>query len=77
MKTKKYNPSKLELDFAKALTSLKSQINDFIEGNEIVKVNTNSDIDNPDLLFKLKDIDGDKHEVVVKIIQRADHIVNK
>lgn len=77
MITKTYNPSKLELDFANAIKSLKDKINDSIEGNEVVDVTFNEDQDNPDLVFRLQDSDGDKHEVVVRLIQRADDLVNQ
>jgi hypothetical protein len=77
MITKTYNPSRLELDFARAIKALKGNINPYIEGNEIVDIKFNEDQDNPDLIFKLKDSDGDKHEVVVRLIQRADDLVNR
>jgi hypothetical protein len=43
----------------------------------VVNIRFNEDQDNPDLIFELKDADGDKHEVVVRLIQRADDLVNR
>ena len=71
MKTKLYNPSSLEIEFAKTLLELKDKIGEKLSSNiDCVIVDINKD--NPDLLFELTDEDGDRHEVIIKIIQRAD-----
>ena len=72
MKTTIYNPSAIEIEMAEILTQLKDQISNRMGSNNIVSVTANTDQDNPDLLFVLKDTEGDKHEVVLRIIQRAD-----
>ena len=77
MITKKYNPSTLEVEFAKAIKELSSEISGRLTNNKVVDIKFNEDQDNPDLIFKLEDTDGDKHEVVVRLIQRADDLVNR
>lgn len=72
METQRYNPSPLEVEFAKAITELQQQIQDRLKDNAIVKVNTNMEVDNPQVNFTLQDKDGDNHEIVIKIIQRID-----
>lgn len=76
MITTYYNPSKLEVDFAKAFKDLTPQLEDKLqEGEQVVDIKSVHDADNPMVIFKLKDKEGDFHEVVVQIIQRPDHIV--
>lgn len=72
MKTKEYNPSKLEVHFAQAVEDLKEQIQEKLPGNEIVKVENRITEDNPMVKFFLTDEDKDPHEVVFKIIQTPD-----
>ena len=72
MQTKQYNPSKLELEFAKALTKLSSEIEKHLPGNKIVNISTDEQLDNPAVRIHLEDTDGDQHELVIKIIQKAD-----
>ena len=72
MKTKEYNPSKLEVQFARAIEDLKDQLQEKLSGNEIVKVENKISEDNPMVKFYLKDGDSDPHEVVFKIIQTPD-----
>jgi hypothetical protein len=72
MKTIIYNPSKLEQDIALAIESLKGEIGKKLIGHEIVEIENKIDEDNPFLVMKIADEDGDLHEVVVKIIQRPD-----
>ena len=72
MKTISYNPSSIELEFADAILKLRSEINENINSNRILEIKKNDDEDNPSLVFYLEDHDGDKHEVVMKVIQRAD-----
>lgn len=72
MKTENYNPSQIEVEMAYALIELKKQIEGFLTTNKIKKIENKIKNDNPMLLFHLEDEDGDVHELVVKLIQRAD-----
>ncbi|WP_439882358.1 hypothetical protein ACSX1A_04160 [Pontibacter sp. MBLB2868] len=76
MRTRYYNPSKLEVSFAKAFEDLSPQLEDKLdEGEQVVDIESVHNADNPMVIFKLKDKEGDLHEVVVQIIQRPDTIV--
>jgi hypothetical protein len=76
MRTTHYNPSKLEVDFAKAFKDLTPQLETKLnEGERVIDIKSEFDIDNPMVIYKLEDKEGDVHEVVVQIIQRPDHIV--
>jgi len=76
MRTTYYNPSKLEVDFAKAFKDLAPQLeNKLRQGEQVIDIESIHDVDNPLVIFKLKDKEGDLHEVVVQIIQRPDSIV--
>lgn len=76
MRTTYYNPSKLEVDFAKALEDLTPQLERKLdEGEQVIDIESVHDADNPLVIFKLKDQEGDLHEVVVQIIQRPDSMV--
>ena len=72
MKTKAYNPSQLEVELSTALTELKGEIEKYLTDNKVVEIENRDHQDNPMLIFHLEDKDGDKHEMVVKVIQRAD-----
>ena len=72
MKTKIYNPSQLEVQFANAIVKLKDQLERELNGCKILEVENKINADNPMLLFHLQDEDGDKHDLVVKLIQRPD-----
>lgn len=72
MKTKSYNPSQLEVDFSRALTALKDEIEKHLSGNKIINIDDRQNQDNPMVLIKTEDEDGDQHELVIKIIQRPD-----
>ena len=77
MRTTFYNPSKLEVDFAKAFKDLTPQLENKLKaGERVVSTKSIHDIDNPMIIYKLKDKEGDVHEVVVQIIQRPDQIVS-
>lgn len=75
MKTEYYNPSKLELDLAKAITALAPHLSDHLPETEIITIQPSYSSDNLFLVFKLKDADGDLHEVVLQLIQRPDALV--
>lgn len=76
MRTRFYNPSKLEVNFAKAVEDLTPQLEDKLdEGERVIGIESIHDTDNPMVIFKLEDKEGDLHEVVLQIIQRPDNIV--
>ena len=72
MKTIKYNPSTLEMDFANALVALHQDIGKFLQDNQITKINPELDKENPTITFHLMDKDGDRHEMVVRVYQVPD-----
>ncbi|MFP4091948.1 MAG: hypothetical protein ACLFUB_11420 [Cyclobacteriaceae bacterium] len=72
METKYYNPSPLEVEMAKAIESLKGPIEEHLSNNKIVEIKSNTTTDNPQLNIYVEDSDGDRHEIVIKIIQRID-----
>ena len=72
MKTLDYNPSPIEVSFAKALIELQPEIDKRLDRNQIIKIENKISADNPMIKFFLLDEDGDPHEVVVKIIQTPD-----
>ncbi|AKD04414.1 hypothetical protein PKOR_16630 [Pontibacter korlensis] len=76
MRTRFYNPSKLEVNFAKAIRELTEQVETKLdEGERVIDTKSIHDADNPMVIFKLEDKEGDLHEVVVQVIQRPDSIV--
>ncbi len=72
MKTEHYNPSQLEVEVSYGLTELASELEKYLTHNKVVKVENKIKEDNPMLVFRMVDSDGDPHEVVVKVIQRPD-----
>jgi len=76
MITKDYNPSPLEVRFAEILCDLKEEINQRLVNFEVFKIENNTKLDNPTIDVFLKDEDGDKHEIVMKIIQKPDNSIN-
>jgi len=75
MKTRHYNPSTLEVEFAKAFHELSPQLEKKIKQTQVVDVKADHTLDNPQLTYRLKDKEGDLHEIVVQIIQRPDNTV--
>ena len=75
MKTSNYNPSIFEVQLASAIKACKDQIEQKL-GNDsrILEIDDRIQRDNPMVIFQLEDKDGDRHEVVVKIIQRPDKL---
>ena len=73
MKTANYNPSKLEVELAKAIAGLQTELSKGLESNTITSIVDSTNQDNPRLLVKTQDVDGDPHEVVIRIIQRPDN----
>lgn len=76
MRTTYYNPSTLEVKFAQALEELTPQLEKKLnEGERVIDIESVLDADNPMVIYRLEDKEGDEHEVVVQIIQRPDHII--
>lgn len=75
MKTLHYNPSTLEVNFAKAFYELSPHLETRLDQAQVVAIQADNDMDNPQLTFRLKDSEGDLHEIIVQIIQRPDHLV--
>ena len=72
MKTQSYNPSPLEVSFAQAIAALQEQIAQKLPNLDLVALQSDTAVDNPVLRFHLQDSDGDRHEIVVQVIQRID-----
>lgn len=74
MKTNNYNPSVFEVNLASAIHACKDEIQKKLQENnmKIIDSSERMERDNPLLTFHLEDGDGDKHEVVIKVIQRPD-----
>jgi hypothetical protein len=72
MRTMSYNPSILEIQFAEALLSLKTDLEQKMPGVTIERIENKLDQDNPLVFLHLLDVDGDPHEMVIKVIQRPD-----
>lgn len=72
MQTERYNPSPLEVQMAEALEKLSKQIEEHLPKNKILEIKSNTKADNPQLNVFLEDEDGDRHEIVIKVIQRID-----
>ena len=72
MKTTSYNPSPLEVEFSNIIESLKLEINAKLNNRTIESFEHRLDMDNPTLKIFIKDDDGDKHCLVIKLIQKPD-----
>lgn len=72
MITQNYNPSPIEVRFVEVLSELKDEINNKLVNFDVLKIENNTQLDNPTIAFYLKDNDGDEHEIVLKIIQKPD-----
>lgn len=73
MRTTSYNPSEIEVEFATIIESLTDTINDKLSQKKILSVENNLNLDNPILKVYLLDDDGDKHTLIVKLIQKPDN----
>ena len=73
MKTTSYNPSEIEVEFATVIESLKDTISDKLSQKKILSVENHLNMDNPILKVYLIDDDGDKHTLVLKLIQKPDN----
>lgn len=75
MRTRQFNPSTLEVALAEAFSKSISVISkDLPQGTKITDVKTNSNLDNPQVVYTIQDADGDTHEVVISIIQRLEFV---
>jgi hypothetical protein len=74
MKTKIYNPSPLEIEFVNVIESLRLDINKKLQNSEIESFEHKLELDNPILKANIVDEDGDKHTLVLQIIQKPDEI---
>jgi hypothetical protein len=74
MITQQYNPSQLEVEFAKAIKELAPEIESKLSQFKIIDVEDKIKADNPMVRIKLSDKDKDIHEVVLKIIQKPDQM---
>lgn len=74
MITKDYNPSPIEVRFVEVLCELKEEINKKLANYDVYKIENNTQLDNPTIDFYLKDADGDRHEIILKVIQKPDVI---
>ena len=74
MITKDYNPSPIEVRFVEVLCDLKDEINKQLPNYDVVSIENNIQLDNPTIDFKLKDSDGDHHEIILKVIQKPDEV---
>ena len=72
MITKNYNPSPLEVRFVEVICELKEEIDKKLANFDVLKIENNTQLDNPTIDFFLKDRDGDEHEIVLRIIQKPD-----
>ena len=72
MKTNSYNPSPLEVEFAGILEELATEINKKLKNKKIESAHINDHEDNPVCQFNIVDDDGDRHVLILKLIQRPD-----
>ena len=72
MKTTTYNPSPIEVEFAKGLSNMKNELEKHLSNNKIDSIVNKINADNPMIIFNLVDGDGDTHQLVIKVIQRPD-----
>ncbi|SFC83523.1 hypothetical protein SAMN05421780_110144 [Flexibacter flexilis DSM 6793] len=72
MKTLIYNPSEIETSFCNAFAQNQADIQKWLPDYKIEQVTTRLNQDNPQLLIKMTDKDGDMHELVLSFIQKID-----
>ncbi len=75
MKTVSYNPSDLEVEIANILKRLQGSISDQLKNRKITAIEHKLDMDNPTLNLYISDDDGDKHVIVMKLIQKPDDLI--
>ena len=72
MKTKIYNPSPLEIEFVNVIESLRLDINKKLQNSEVESFEHKLELDNPILKANIVDEDGDRHTLILQIIQKPD-----
>jgi hypothetical protein len=72
MRTANYNPSPIEIAFAKAIESLQNELEKAVGNQKIKSITNQMEKDNPMITLHLEDTDGDPHELVIKLIQKPD-----
>ena len=75
MNTTTYNPSPLEVEFANIIEEMRDTFNQKLKDNKIIKIDKNTSVDNPLLRITTEDKDGDKHMIILKIIQKPDAMI--
>ena len=75
MKTISYNPSDLEVEIAGSIEKLQGQISELLPNRKIDSIEQKLDMDNPTIYLHVSDDDGDKHVVVLKLIQKPDDLL--
>lgn len=73
MKIESYNPSRLEVEMANAIVSIREELNNGLSSNTIIDIEANLNLDNPTVHITTKDDEGDNHEFIIQVIQRPDH----
>ena len=74
MITKEYNPSPIEVRFVEVLCDLKDEINKRFHDFNVYSIENNTQLDNPTIDFFIEDKDGDRHEIILKVIQKPDEV---
>lgn len=72
MITKDYNPSEHEVSFAQTIAGLGDVIAKKMAPLRLEHIEEDIHRDNPQVLFRFSDPDGDLHEIHCIIIQKAD-----
>ncbi len=72
MKTTIYNPSPIETEIADVLVGLKKEIESQLKDKRISQISSDLSKDNPSINVEVIDKDGDRHEIVIKIVQIPD-----
>ena len=75
MDTTTYNPSPLEVEFADTIEALSDAMSEKLSKNKIIKIDKNTNVDNPILRITTEDNDGDQHMIILKIIQKPDSMI--
>ena len=72
MKTVTYNPSPLEVEFVSCIKENKEELNRKLNGRSITQIEQKINADNHTLKVHVQDDDGDKHLLIIKLIQKPD-----
>ncbi len=72
MKTTDYNPSPLEVELLKLLKEKLSGNDWEFSGGKRQEIISNTDIDNPHIILKTIDGEGDEHHFTIQVIQKPD-----